>query len=404
MPKNKAVAINRTCYAMASKDGQTAEITMYGDIVESRPVDFFTGESVDGQYITLDEFLSDLDQIENCTEINIRMNSYGGDAVVSNIIHNRLREMGANGVKLSCVVDGVAMSGGSLIMCACDNVRVNPSSLIMIHKSWSTLIGGYNADELRDLADRADAYDKMQVAIYQRKTGLSETILLHMMSDTTYMTGKEAVEKGFADELIEDAADVDIAASADRRTIYCKGQKMHLAPGMLAPASIPIAAETVVMNTDEANNQPVNTGAEKEVVAMTIEELREQYPELVSEVEANAIAGVDHSEAVDAAVAAERTRLQEIDEVSALFSSELVQTAKYGTPCTAQELAYRAARTAAAQGHAFLSGLEEDANTSGVDNIGAAPAPQEDIPMTAEQKQAQANDVIHGLLHDKKEA
>ena len=130
-----AVDIRRAVYAMATTDGQSAEITMYGDIYEQHPTDWF-GDPVEGQFITLTEFLEDLGQIAACKDITIRMNSYGGDAGVSNTIHNRLRELARGGAKLTCVVDGVAMSGGSLIMCACDTVKVNPSSLIMIHKCW----------------------------------------------------------------------------------------------------------------------------------------------------------------------------------------------------------------------------------------------------------------------------
>ena len=129
------VNIKRAAYAMATADGQSAEITMYGDIYEQQPTDWW-GDPVEGQFITLTEFLEDLGQIAACKDITIRMNSYGGDAGVSNTIHNRLRELARGGAKLTCVVDGVAMSGGSLIMCACDTVKVNPSSLIMIHKCW----------------------------------------------------------------------------------------------------------------------------------------------------------------------------------------------------------------------------------------------------------------------------
>ena len=225
---------------MATVDGSSAEITMYGDIYEEQPTNWW-GEPVEGQFILLTEFLEDLKQISACKSITIRMNSYGGDAGVSNTIHNRLRELARGGAKLTCVVDGVAMSGGSLIMCACDTVKVNPSSLIMIHKCWGFFWGGYNADELREAAGQYDAWDKAQVAIYKRKTGLSETVLLHMMGDTTYMTGKEAIEKGFANELLDDAEPVAISASADRQTIYAKGHALRLMPGVKLPDNIPMA-------------------------------------------------------------------------------------------------------------------------------------------------------------------
>lgn len=147
MPKpNNAPQVNiqRPCYAMASTDGQTADITMYGDIVEKQPIDRWTNEPIPGQYIVESEFLNDLAQIEGCSQITIRMDSLGGDAGVSILIHNRLRELAAKGTKLVCIVDGVAMSGGSLIMCACDTVRVNPSSLVMIHKCWSFVLGAFS--------------------------------------------------------------------------------------------------------------------------------------------------------------------------------------------------------------------------------------------------------------------
>ncbi len=240
-PKKATVSIQRKVYSMATTDGSSAEIVMYGDIYEQQPIDFWTGKPIEGQFILLSDFMTDLDQIAHCKEITIRMNSYGGDAGVSNTIHNRLRELSRNGAKLTCIVDGVAMSGGSLIMCACDTVQVNPSSLIMIHKCWTSIGGAYNADELRQMAEQNDAWDKMQVSIYKRKTGLSETVLTHMMADTTYMTGREAVEKGFADEVLEDAEPLNIAASADGRCLFVRGRKIPLSLGTFTPDHIPTA-------------------------------------------------------------------------------------------------------------------------------------------------------------------
>lgn len=145
--------IKRKFYALASTDGENAEIQMYGDVVEKWPTDWWTGEKLEGNYIAQDEFLKDLAAVEGCKSVTIRLNSYGGDAVVGIVIHNRLREIAANGTHLTCIVDGVAMSAGSVIMCACDTVKVNPSSLVMIHKGWSFLFGRYNADELRKSAE-----------------------------------------------------------------------------------------------------------------------------------------------------------------------------------------------------------------------------------------------------------
>ena len=65
------INITRPFYTMATTDGKTAEITMYGRIVEQRPVDFWTGEPIQGNFIIGDEFLEDLKQVEHCTDITI---------------------------------------------------------------------------------------------------------------------------------------------------------------------------------------------------------------------------------------------------------------------------------------------------------------------------------------------
>lgn len=402
------VNIRRSAYAMATTDGQNAEITMYGDIYEQQPTDWW-GDPVEGQFITLAEFLSDLEQIQGCTGITIHMNSYGGDAGVSNTIHNRLRELSRGGTHLTCIVDGVAMSGGSLIMCACDTVKVNPSSLIMIHKCWGFFWGGYNADELREAAEHYDAWDKAQIAIYKRKTGLTDTVLSHMMADTTYMTGSEAVEKGFADELLKDAEPLDIAASADGRCLFVRGRTMHLTPGMFAPDTIPTVKPGASASAVTHKSQPKAGEPEggNESMASTVEELRKEYPELTQQLEAEARAAATDAGAVSAAVQAEQKRIQEIDQVASLFDDETVREAKYGEKaCTAQEMTYRAAQKAAEQGKNFLRNLEDDSKASGAESVGAASVGEGDPAksgkaLTPEQRMANARAEVKNLLGKK---
>lgn len=391
MPKAKMIDIKKPVYAMASMDGQSAELTFYGDIYEQRPRNWWTGKEIEGNFILLDEFLEDLETVSRCKVLTIRMNSYGGDAGVSNTIHNRLRELQNNGVKITCIVDGVAMSGGSLIMCACDTVRVNPSSLIMIHKCISLLWGNYNADELREQAQAQDAWDKLQIEIYQRKTGLSATVLSHMMSNTTYMTGREAKEKGFADELIDDGETLSIAASADGRSLFVRGVQIHLAPGMFAPDNIPTVESEASAAVKTDTKMPEVTGSNEGGIPMTMEELRAKYPDEVAQVEAEARAAVDISAAANDAVKAERERLAAIDEVAALFPDELVKEAKYGEkPCTAAEMTLLAAKAAAQQGRNFLAAQEKDAAASGIENIPPAPADVNGEKNTLEQARADA--------------
>ena len=163
--KQTPVNIQRECYAMATREGNSAEITMYGQIVERRPVDWRTGKTIEGNFIVKSEFLEDLKAIEGVRKLTIRLDSLGGDAYASLLIHNRLKELKAKKV---IQVDGVAMSGGSIIMCAGDTVQVNPGSLIMIHKCLALLIGMYNEDALNKVINSNQAVDKALAAIYTK--------------------------------------------------------------------------------------------------------------------------------------------------------------------------------------------------------------------------------------------
>ena len=393
---SQSIHIDRGPYSMKMEDGVNAEVTMYGEVVERHPTNWWTGEKLEGDFIAQDDFLQDLNNLAGAKSLTIRMNSVGGDALVGMVIHNRLRELSAKGMHLICIVDGAAMSAASVIMSACDEVRINPASLVMIHRCWGYLWGGYNADDLRETANMFDAYDRAAVTTYQRKTKLGEDELLRLMSETTYLTGREAVEKGFADTVIEDAEPLNIAASADGRSLFVRGRQFHLTPGMFAPDTIPTVTPEAAAPVEANTNQPAQTGGQNggNTMAKTLEELRAENPALAEAFMAEARAAVSASGAVTPAPApapavtpapapqsnggddpaqAERKRIQEIDALAGLFDAETINAAKYGDhPCTAQEMVYQAAQKASQLGGTFLAALEADTAASGAQDVGAA--------------------------------
>ena len=122
-------------------------------------------------------------------------------------------------------------------------------------------------------------------------------------------------------------------------------------------------------------------------MAKTFEELKAQNPDLAERVEAEIRADLDGL--VQKAVADERRRLADIDSIAGIYSGELVHEAKYGElPCTAQELAFRAAQEAARRGKEALTDMEQDAQASGAKEIGAAPAPEEATELSPEERRA----------------
>lgn len=394
MPKSNRAESNRTvltrqAYTLAVVDGKHAELTLYGDIVETRPIDWWTDEPVPGNFITQDEFLEDLETIKGADDLTIHLNSCGGDAYVSFAIHNRLRELADGGMKITCIVDGAAMSGGSLIMCAADTVKVSPSSLILIHDCWSFAYGRMNSSGLRKLADDLDVINESQAEIYVRKTGMSVEELRSMMTKETLMTGRKAKELGFADELM--AGDPDIEVSADHRSLYVHGRRMRVAAMAELPEGIRTHEEVeTVTETDGGDNTPETSGTNGGNGTMTWEEFRKENPEAAEAVIAEAQASVSHAEAEEAARASERARCEEIDSFRGVFDESTIQAAKYGEhPCTAQEMAFRAAQEMAKQGKTFMSQMHSDYQESGAAAVTSAPASEEeDAPMTSDDRKA----------------
>lgn len=141
------------------------------------------------------------------------------------------------------------------------------------------------------------------------------------------------------------------------------------------------------------NNIPAKTGVQEggKTMAKNFEELRAENPELAEQVLAEAQAAVSaDAGTVATAIEAERNRIAEIDEISALYDDETVKEAKYGEKsCTAQEMAFRAAQKAAKQGKKVVKDMEDDFKASGAEEVNATPAAEDDDkPLTPEQRMA----------------
>jgi len=138
---------------------------------------------------------------------------------------------------------------------------------------------------------------------------------------------------------------------------------------------------------------------------MTLDEFRAENPEVAEALIAEAQASVSHAEAEEAARTSERQRCEEIDALAGVFDAETIRAAKYGeNPCTAQEMAFRAAQEMAKQGKSFLNQMQADYKESGADGVSAAPAPEEDAKAeTAEDRKAQGLAMAKKLSGEKSE-
>jgi len=170
-----------------NKDKEVPEIMIY-DII---------GDAWDG--ITSKEFAKELMQIDS-DEVVIRINSPGGLVYEGLAIYNALRQFPGT---VTTRVDAVAASIASVIFMAGDVREMPESSDIMIHKPWSYVSG--DAENMRNEADELDRVQNMLEEIYEKGTGMDREEITNMVNSTTWSSGPEALEMGFATNLLEDA-------------------------------------------------------------------------------------------------------------------------------------------------------------------------------------------------------
>lgn len=153
-------------------------------------------------------------QLESANKkpITLNINSPGGDAFEGVTIYNLLVDYPA---PITVNVLGEAASAASVIAMAGDRIRMYQGALMMIHSSSGLAIG--NADDMRELADILEKLDGSVADVYAQRTGNSRETVIEMMQAETWMTPDEAVDNGFASEIVKEkkpAKSVKATASA----------------------------------------------------------------------------------------------------------------------------------------------------------------------------------------------
>lgn len=370
---------------VTNDEDNSASIDMYGEVVDVWPTDWWTGEKISGNFIALDEFLNDLAQLKGKDSITVHINSVGGSFYAGLAIYNRLRTLGAS---ITTINDSLAASAGSIIFMAGDKGKrkAYAGSNLMVHGVMGFLYGYYNVSDLKSTIKQLQAHDKALVAAYVEATGLDEETIRSAMAKDTYMTGQEAVDAGWADEVIsgEDVKPVNMALSPDKQKLMVNGHAVAACLFGKLPEGIPemSAEEFAAMSTPESGGKPHSNSdtpapqarnntpeiGGKKMDFKTPEELRNACPELVAQIEAAAEAR---------GVTAERNRIHGIEDIqNAIGDTQMVFNAKYGEkPMTAEQLAFAAMKAQAAVGTTVLAALGADTAASGAQNVPPVTAP-----------------------------
>ena len=186
-----------------NETGSSSELYFYGDICGST-WDKWQDEDKCPQDVA--DFLG---QLEGNKDVNIYINSGGGDAFAGMAIYNTLKR---NPAHKTTHVDGLAASAASVIALAGDKVIIPKTAQFMIHNAWTIAMG--NANDFLYTAERLEKCDESILNVYAEnlKEGVDKATIKQKMDDTTWMTGEDAA-KYFNVEVEEGDAAVAYADS-----------------------------------------------------------------------------------------------------------------------------------------------------------------------------------------------
>lgn len=184
-------AMNRSAAGMgpgvirlsADADSDDAEVFIYGDI----------GGWWGG--VSAEEFAKEVAALDVKT-LNVRLNSPGGLVFDGVAIYNALANHSAHVI---VHVEGIAASIASVIAMAGDEIRIAEGSRFMIHNPWTFCMG----DEEALIAEAAilKGLKSDLIDIYTARTEQTRDDLSDWMTAETWLSAREAVDKGFADSM-----------------------------------------------------------------------------------------------------------------------------------------------------------------------------------------------------------
>ena len=178
-----------------------ADLFIYGEIVQEKSVDWWTGEESKTD-VGLMEFKEELDNIGNVKTLNMYINSPGGDVFTASTMISMLQRVKDRGVEINAYVDGLSASAASFLMMVADNVNLYKNSTVMVHKPMSWAMG--NANDMQKTIDALNKIeDSVMMPMYMSKSKVSEEEIKGLIDAETWLSAKE-MEQYFNVNLIDE--------------------------------------------------------------------------------------------------------------------------------------------------------------------------------------------------------
>ena len=172
---------------LENKKNKSIDIDIYGDI--------------GGWYYenTIESLSEQIKNMTDVSEINVYINSYGGELSEGLAIYNALKQHKAT-VNTYCM--GFACSSASLIFMSGDNRYMSSSSMLMIHNAISSCYG--NSEDMRAMAETLDKMNSAIRNLYLDNINISIDDLKTLLDNETFLTCDECINYGFATDTFND--------------------------------------------------------------------------------------------------------------------------------------------------------------------------------------------------------
>ena len=155
-----------------------------------------------GETFNLSALKKFLDSLESdVTDIHVAINSGGGSVVEGWAIYDKLK---TSGKKITTIGEGMVGSIATIIFMAGDVRKLHENSRFFIHNPYwqPDSPTPMEADDLISLGESLQAEQKKILDFYSKQTGTAIEQLEPLMQKATDLTSTQAVEMGFANEII----------------------------------------------------------------------------------------------------------------------------------------------------------------------------------------------------------
>lgn len=142
------------------------------------------------------EFNYKMRTIKEDEDIELHINSYGGDVFLGIDLCNTLRSHKGH---VTVVIPGIAASAASIGAMGADTVKAYSNSQVMVHNAWTIAAG--NAKQLRKVANDLDSIGESVLASYTHR--VDKEVMKKLLDEETYLSAAKAKELGLVDEIID---------------------------------------------------------------------------------------------------------------------------------------------------------------------------------------------------------